>query len=400
MTQARGALDGYVVIETAGNVASAYCGALLAACGAEVIKIEPPVTGDPVRALPPFAKTGAAPENGGMHLFLNANKRSIVLDLDTANGHRVAEQLVAGADVLVVGGSGNHEPLGSDSADLVRAILTWFGMTGPRRNWRATDAIIQSLSGFIYPIGPEAGPPIVPGGYQAQVTAGVTAFIAIITALIGREAGDRGCTIDQSVLEAELAYTEMGPVKHAYDGETSARKGINRFRPTYPQTLYPCAEGTWLGVTTVTPLQWYGACDLIGAPDFAHDPRLQTSEGRNDCWQEVDEVFIRHLAAKRAEEWFHEGQARRLPFALVPTMAELSALDHFQARDVFADFRLPDGDTFQAPAIPWKFAATPLRQGGAAPRLGADTRAVLSERLGMSDAGIGALTAEVSRGAA
>ena len=81
-------------------------------------------------------------------------------------------------------------------------------------------------------------------------------------------------------------------------------------------------------------------------------------------------------------------------------MEELSGLDHFRAREVFADFCLPDGDTFQAPAIPWKFAATPLRQGGAAPRLGADTHAILSERLGMSDAEIAALTAETSRGAA
>lgn len=400
MTQARGALDGYVVIETAGNVASAYCGALLAACGAEVIKVEPPVNGDPVRALPPFAKSGEPPENGGMHLFLNANKRSVILDLDSEAGRRVAEQLAAAADVLVEGGDNTREPLGAENGNLVRAILCWFGTTGPRRDWRATDAIIQSLSGFIYPIGPESGPPIIPGGYQAQITGGVTAFIAIITALIGREAGDRGCTIDQSILEAEITYTEMGPVKHAYDGETAVRKGINRFRPTYPQTLYPCAEGTWLGVSTVTPLQWYGACDLIGARDFAYDPRLQTSEGRNDLWQEVDEVFIRHLAARRAEDWFHDGQARRLPFALVPTMAELTGLDHFQAREVFADFRLPDGDTFRAPAIPWKFAATPLRQGGAAPRLGADTHAVLSGRLGLGDAEIEALAADTLRGAA
>ena len=400
MTAQRGALDGYVVIEMAGTVASAYCGALLAACDAEVIKIEPPQTGDPVRALPPFAKTGEPPENGGMHLFLNANKRSVVLDLNSTDGLRAAERLAAGADILVEGGSGGRAPLGDDAPDLVRAILSWFGTTGPRRDWRATDAVIQSLSGFIYPIGPESGPPIIPGGYQAQVTAGVTAFIAIVTALIGREAGDRGCTIDQSVLEAELTYTEIGPVKHAYDGEKAVRRGVNRFRPTYPQTLYPCAEGTWLGVTTVTPLQWYGACDLIGARDFAYDPRLQTSEGRNDHWREVDEVFVRHLAARPAEEWFHEGQARRLPFALVPTMAELSELDHFRAREAFAEYGLPGGGSFQAPVIPWKFAATPLKQGGTAPRLGADTKDVLAGRLDMDADEIERLADAGMRGAA
>ncbi|WP_416897491.1 MAG: CaiB/BaiF CoA transferase family protein [Minwuia sp.] len=395
-----GALSGYVVIEVAGNVASAYCGALLAACGAEVIKIEPPVTGDPVRTLPPFAKVGAPPENGGMHLFLNANKQSVVLDIGANSGRQAAERLVAGADVLVEVGLEDREPLGQECPDLIRAILSWFGQTGPRRDWRATDAVIQSMTGFIYPIGPEVGPPVIPGGYQAQITAGVTAFIAIVTALIGRESGDAGCTIDQSVLEATLTYTEIGPVKHIYDGEKSVRKGVNRFRPTYPQTLYPCAEGTWLGVSTVTPLQWYAACDLIGVREFAYDPRLQTSENRNDNWREIDDVFVRQLAARRAEEWFHEGQARRLPFALIPTMEELSELDHFQAREVFGTYGLPDGGSFQAPVIPWKFAATPLRQGGTAPRLGADTRTILSGRLGMADPEIDALAASDLRGAA
>jgi crotonobetainyl-CoA:carnitine CoA-transferase CaiB-like acyl-CoA transferase len=395
-----GVLTGCTVVETAGNVASAYCGALLAAAGAEVIKVEPPLAGDPVRAMPPFAQVGAPPENGGMHLFLNAGKRSVVLDLDAETGRQVSERLVAGADILVEGGTGDRALLGEGAPGLVRTILSWFGQTGPRRDWRATDAVIQSLSGFIYPIGPEAGPPVIPGGYQAQVTAGITAFIAIITALIGREAGDAGCTIDQSILEAELTYTEIGPVKYAYDGEKAVRKGTNRFRPTYPQTIYPCAEGTWLGVSTVTPLQWYAACDLIGVPEFARDPRFQTSENRNDNWREIDAVFVRRLAARRAEDWFHEGQARRLPFALVPTMAELSELDHFKARDVFGTYGLPDGGHFQAPVIPWKFSATPLRQGGTAPRLGADTRAVLAGRLGLSDTEIDALAAPGLKGAA
>lgn len=402
MSESRGALDGIVVVEVAGNVATAYCGALLAACGAEVIKLEPAVKGDPVRALPPFAKGVAAPENGGLHLFLNAGKRSVALDLATEKGRALAERLAAGADVLVEGRFGleGTAPLGEGNAKLIRVELSWFGDSGPRRDWRATDAVIQAMTGFLYPIGPEAGPPIIPGGYQAQVTGGLTAFIALMTALIGREAGDGGVTIDQSVFEAALTFTEIGPVKHAYDGERSVRKGINRFRPTYPQTLYPCADGTWLGVTTVTPLQWYAACDLLGIRDFAYDPRFQTSEGRNDLAHEIDPVFIRQLARRPAIEWFHEGQARRIPFALVPTMAELSELDHFRAREVFADYAVPGAGSFQAAMVPWKFAATPLRRGGAAPRLGADTRAVLSSRLGLGADAIEAAIEDSLRGAA
>lgn len=380
MTLGRGALSGVKVVEVAANVASAYCGALLMACGADVIKIEPPKGGDPVRHLPPFAPGVAAPEAGGMHLFLNAGKRSVALDLGNPADRAAAEQLVAGADVLVGGEEATW--LGTGNAGLVRVVLSWFGLTGPRADWRATDAVIQALSGFIYPIGPTDGPPIVPGGYNAQVTGGLTAYIATVGALLGRQRSGQGCTIDQGILEAYVAYTEIAPVKFRLDGEVSVRKGVNRFNPTYPQTMYPCRNGTWLGVTTVTPAQWYAACDLIGVPDFARDPRFQTSQERNDLANEIDPVFIRQLASREAAEWFHEGQRRKVPFALVPTMAEMVDLDHFRAREVLAKYDLPGGGTFTAPVVPWHFQATPVRRGGAAPRLGQHTAEVLGELAG------------------
>ena len=100
------------------------------------------------------------------------------------------------------------------------------------------------------------------------------------------------------------------------------------------------------------------------------------------------------LFAKRtALEWFHDGQARRVPLALVPTMADLADLDHFQARDVLARYEHPDLGTFSAAAIPWKLAATPLRTGGMAPRLGQHSHAVLSGKLGLSGDEIAQLSA-------
>lgn len=380
MTLGRGALSGVKVVEVAANVASAYCGALLMACGADVVKIEPPAGGDPVRHLPPFTPGVDAPEAGGMHLFLNANKRSVVLDLSDPSDRATAGQLAASADIVL--GGEEAVTLGGDVDGLIRVALSWFGLTGPRRDWRGTDAVIQALTGFIYTIGPTEGPPIIPGGYNAQITGGLTAYIAATGALIGRQTSGRGCTIDQSVFEAYSTYTEISPVKFRMDGELSVRKGVNRFNPTYPQTIYPCRNGTWLGVTTVTPAQWYAACDLIGVPDFARDPRFQTSQERNDLAHEIDPVFIRQLASREAAEWFHAGQQRKIPFALVPTMAELADLDHFQARAVLADYDRPGGGTFSAPVVPWHFQTTPVRRGGAAPRLGQHTAEVLAELSG------------------
>ncbi len=394
------ALEGVKVVEFAGGVAVGYCGALLAACGAEVIKVEAPGHGDAVRHLPPFGEGAAAPEASGMHAFLSAGKTSVAINLAAEGGRGLAQRLAGGADIVLEAlGPGQadaaglgHGRLKEQAPGLIMVALSWFGDDGPRRDWAGSDAIAQALAGFIYPIGQKDGPPIIPGGYAAQITGGLTAFIATMSALIGNLSGDDGVLIDLSILEAQTAYTETAGVRHAYDGGVSVRKGINKFTPTYPQTIYPAADG-WIGVTALTPAQWHACCELIGAPELADDPRFSTSAGRNQRADELDTYLVPLFAKRPALEWFHEGQARRVPFALVPTMADLADLDHFQAREVLAKYEHPDLGTFPAAAIPWKLAATPLRRGGMAPRLGQHTHAVLSRTLGLDDDQIAALSA-------
>lgn len=378
------ALDGIKVIEFGDGVAVGYCGALLVACGAEVIKVEPPKIGDSARYLPPFAEYGTAPESSGLNAFLSAGKSSVVLDLTTPDGAGAAQQLASGADIVLEAmGPGNADALGLGfktlsihNPQLIMAALSWFGNDGARRDWAASDAVVQALAGFIYPIGQAEGPPIIPGGYNAQITGGLTAFIAVTAALIGRHTGDDGVLIDQSILEAQTAYTESAGVRVAYDGPPSVRKGINKFTPTFPQTIYPASDG-WIGVTALTPAQWRSCCDLVGAPELFNDPRFRSSEERSNNADTLDDLLIPLFAKRPALEWFHDAQARRVPFALVPTMAELATLDHFQERGVVARFEHPDLGVFSAPVIPWKLAGTPLKQGGVAPRLGQHTKHVL-----------------------
>ncbi|MFP6749269.1 MAG: CoA transferase [Alphaproteobacteria bacterium] len=394
------ALEGIEVVEFGDGVAVGYCGALLAACGAEVIKVEAPGHGDAVRRLPPFGEGVAAPEASGLHAFLSAGKSFIAIDLANEKGRDLAWKLACGGDIVLEAlGPGRAETAGlgharlqEHSQGLIMVALSWFGDDGPRRDWAGSDAIAQALAGFIYPIGQKDGPPIIPGGFAAQITGGLTAFIATMSALIGGLSGDDGVLIDQSILEAQTTYTETAGVRNSYDGAVSVRKGINKFTPTYPQTIYPAADG-WIGVTALTPAQWHACCDLIGAPELADDPRFNTSAGRIQRADELDTHLVPLFAKRTALEWFHDGQARRVPLALVPTMADLADLDHFQARDVLARYEHPDLGTFSAAAIPWKLAATPLRTGGMAPRLGQHSHAVLSGKLGLSGDEIAQLSA-------
>jgi crotonobetainyl-CoA:carnitine CoA-transferase CaiB-like acyl-CoA transferase len=382
----RGALDGIKVVEFGDGVALAYCGALLRACGASVSKVEAPGRGDSVRHTPPFAEKVPSPEASGMHAFLNAGKRSAAIDITHPDGAELAAQLTADADLVLeaLGPTRAEEldlgfsRLNAANPRLTMLSLSWFGADGQRRDWEGSDAIVQALAGFVYPIGEKQGPPMIPGGFNAQITAGVTAFVAVMGALYGALEGDPGVLIDQSVLEAQLTYTETSALRYAYDGAESVRKGINKFTPTYPQTIYPAADG-WIGVTVLTPAQWRACCELIGAPQLIDDPRFRSSADRNMRSEELDPYLIPLFRKRSALEWFHEAQARRVPFALVPTMQDMQSLDHFEFREVLATFRHPDIGSFSAAAIPWKFAATPLARGGVAPRLGEHTVQVLRE---------------------
>jgi crotonobetainyl-CoA:carnitine CoA-transferase CaiB-like acyl-CoA transferase len=375
-------LDGISVIQLGEGIAVGYCGALLAACGANVIQVEPP-GGDSTRFLPPFAPDTGNPEASGMHTFLSAGKQSAVLDLDAPESLNVVRRLLDNADVVLDGlKPGRTDVLGLGHANIrhtnpkLNAVsLSWFGVDGPRRDWAGSDAVAQALTGFIYPIGAKEGPPIIPGGFNAQITGGLTAFIAAMNALIGTLSGDPGAYVDVSIAEAQATYTETSGVRAAYDGARSTRNGLNIFAPTYPQTIYPASDG-WIGVTVLTPAQWRSCCELLGAPELIDDPRFRSANARYENANALDPCVVPLFRKRTALEWFHEGQARRIPLALVPTMEDMLALDHFQAREVLATYEHPDIGKFTAATIPWKLGRTPLKRGGIAPRLGEHTELV------------------------
>ena len=138
---------------------------------------------------------------------------------------------------------------------------------------------------------------------------------------------------------------------------------------------------------TLTPLQWRECCKLIGANELIDDPRFATSKDRNDRADELEACLVPYFRKRTAAFWFHEGQARRVPLALVPDMHEFSELDHFQERAVLACYEHPDFGGFKAPTVPWKLSATPVLSGGRAPRLGEHTNDVLSALAQSRDVG-------------
>ncbi len=355
------------VLELGSDAGLEYCGKLFADFGAEVIKFEPP-GGDPRRGVPPLLDVGGGRMESGTFAWLNTNKRSAITDaarvralLDTADVLLDARPLAE-----IEAGPLAHADLRPAYPGLTIVALSWFGESGPYRDFAASDATVRALAGLVHLVGPVNGPPILasPDG-QAGYIGGLAAFIAASAGLYGREAGSR--RFEVSTHEALAAVSEYETAV-ALSGLGRQRNGVNRFGRNYPVTIYPTRDGL-LGVTVVTPAQWRGFCAMIGRPDLAEEPRYSINVDRIIHADELDAIFRPLLAARTADEWFQLGLRHKLPLCIVPTMRELLCQPIHRERGVFAPVRIGEA-TFEAQVLPQHLTRTPPRRGGTAPLAG------------------------------
>ncbi|MCK8785966.1 CoA transferase [Roseomonas sp. NAR14] len=367
------------VAEVGGGVALAYAGKLFADFGAEVLKAEPP-EGDPLRHAPPLVEAGEGAESA-LFAWLNTNKRGLIADPARLPG------LVADCDVLLdARPRAEREALPLAPRGIALA-LSWFGDSGPYRDFAATDTTCRALSGIFACTGPAEGPPAMLGGIAGEVVGGLAAFNAVAAHLLGGPPGGplggpaadgQPARLELSVHEANIAIAEYQATQGLTNPEVERRHGVNRFAPTSPLGVYPCREG-WLGVTVVTPAQFRAFCDMIGAPELGRDPRYVMGIERLQHADALEALFAPHLAQRTAMEWFEEALRRRLPFAVVPDMAGLLATPTHRARDAFQRVRIGDAE-FEGPTLPQRLTRTPPLATGTAPRLGEHDASPLAAR--------------------
>lgn len=331
-------LAGRVVLEVSGDVATRYSGKLFAEHGADVVQAYTPDNRH-------IGRGGVASQ--AYAAWLDAGKRRM-------NG------AAAPPDVIIAGqypdDIARAERLWEQlDRQPVLLALTWFGQTGPYANWRGSDVLIQALTGVAYAFGEPDAAPTLPQGHAPQVVAGVTAYIAALAALIGRDQGlERVRRVDVNVHQAHMCLSEHGGPGFAATRVHSARRGVNRYFPVYPQTIFAAADG-WIGVTALTPQQWQGFCELIGLPALARDARFTTTDLRMAAARELDVILGDALKRFKVEHLLIEGQKRRVPMAPVPTPAELFETPHWRERGSFRRFAGPEnGMNFEAPAMPFR----------------------------------------------
>jgi crotonobetainyl-CoA:carnitine CoA-transferase CaiB-like acyl-CoA transferase len=333
-------LSDLVVLEVSGNIATRYCGKLFAAHGARVLQ-----TYHPDNTGAGYGGTATA----AYAVWLDHGKdTSATLPIPPADlviaGQTAAE--IAAAEAMIAGMT--PRPL--------LLALTWFGPTGPYAAWAATDGIIQAMTGVAYAIGEKDGPPVLPQGHAPQIVAGAIGLIAALSGLMGRRAGHHVDRVETNVLEAHLCFAEHAGPGFYKGGPASQRRGVNRYMPVYPQTIFPSAD-SWIGVTALTPPQWQELCRMIGLPDVAEDSRFATTDQRLAACDTLDAILAPALSRFPTAWLLEEGQRRRIPLAPVPDMQGLLDTPHWRERGSFARF-----DGFEGPAMPFRLH----RRGSAA----------------------------------
>lgn len=370
-------LAGMRVVDFTSMIAGPYCTRLLADCGAEVLKVEEP-HGDHMRSRPPL-RDGHSTYFG----HLNAGKKSVALDLKSAEGREAAKRLVAASDVVVENfRPGVMKRLGLDYAtlsaakpDLVYCSISGFGQTGPRAGQPAYAPVIHAASGFdhtqfTYQAGStQAGhdKPAKTGIFVADVLAAVYAFGAIQTALIGRLRHGNGRFIDVALMDSMINLL-------VFECQEAQFPSKDR-RPLYVPMR---ARDGFVIVAPVNQRNFEQLADAVGCPEWKADPRFATVAARTTNWDALMAAIEDWTATRAARDCEEMLMAAGVPCSRYLSVAEAMADPQLAARGSLAT--VTDGaGSFLVPNPPFRFDDGSVGVGPEVPALGADTEAMLGQ---------------------
>jgi crotonobetainyl-CoA:carnitine CoA-transferase CaiB-like acyl-CoA transferase len=374
------------VVDLSEGVAGAYGTRLLAAWGADVVKVERP-GGDPVRWLGP--RLGESPDGSLLFAHVNAGKRGAVLDARTEPGCRAILGLVERADLVVESAApGWWRERGVDFAklceerpELVVCSVTPFGQDGPRAQWRTTALTAAASGGQMLLCGDEDRPPLKTAGFQAEYQAGLHVFAASITALLAAKRTGIGDHLDLSIQEVQAACLEAaGPIAMVR-GSDSTRTG-NQLRAVWG--LYATADGH-IGVSAMAR-QTASVYRCIGHPELAEDASFGNLLLNPEMNSLVEALMSEWCGARTSAEIFAEAAKERAPFSLVATPEDLLASRALAEAGFWREVQHPVVGRHRLTGVPFDIDG----YGGEvrrAPLLGEHTAEVLAELEGQGEPG-------------
>lgn len=379
------ALEGVKVVEMGQLIAGPFCGKTLGEFGADVIKIEAPGAGDPLRNWR-LIKEGTSV----WWQVQSRNKRSVALDLRQKEAQDVARQLIAEADVLVEnfrpgtleGWGMSPEELHAINPGLVILRISGYGQTGPYRDLPGFGVIGEAMGGLRHLTAEPGRVPVRVGVSIGDTLAALHGVIGVMMALYHRKVnGGPGQVIDVALHEAVFnimeslipEYSAFGAVREAAG---SALPGIA------PSNAYPCQDG-WVLVAGNGDSIFKRLMAAIGRQDLADAPDLADNAGRVQRVAEIDAAIGAWTQARSVQTVMDELGAARVPAGKVYTAKDIAEDPHYQAREMILTQRTRDGFELQVPGVVPKLSLTPGTVRSSAPHVGDDTDAVLAE-IGLS----------------
>jgi len=388
------ALSDVRVLDLTWHIAGPYCTKLLADYGADVIKVERPGEGDLSRSMGPFFKDDPHPEKSGLFLFCNTNKKSITLNLKSARGKKVIEELVSEVDVVVESfrpgvlerlGLGYHA-LERINPGLVMTSVSNFGETGPYRDFKASDLILYGMGGAMNPCGLPDREPTKKALTAVLFSCGSTAALATMLALYASKIQGLGQHVDFSLFEAQAGSIDRrmsNLVAYAYNQEITPKEDP-RERYGFPLGVQPCADGHW-EVTGIGTL-WPSVGKMMGMPDLVNDPRFNTpvAQLKPGHREEFYAVFIPWCFEHTKRECVEMGQKAGVLCGPLANMEEVLNDPHFRDRKFWAEIEHPFTGKLTYPGRPIYAEDMPWVIRRPAPLLGEHNEEVYCERLGYS----------------
>ena len=380
-------LTGVRVLDVSQVMAGPYCCMLLADLGADVIKIEPPGTGDQTRGAMGFKMKGS--DSMGF-LNMNRNKRSVTLNLKSKAGKEVFFRLVKTADILVE----NYRPgvmkkLGIDyptlkniNPGLVYASISGFGQTGPWANRPGFDLMAQAMSGVMSVTGYPDGPPVKAGVPVADIGCALFAVYGILSAYIGKTKSGEGQFIDASLFDSALAFSIWDTAQYWGTGIEPYKLGTANHMSA-PYQAMRASNGYFVMGATNQKL-WALLCDKINRNELVEDDRFKTNPLRLANREELAEELEKSFITKTSEEWVDLLLSGGIPAGPINTYPEAFKSEHGKHRQMRMEIDHPVEGKIPNIGFAVKLSGTPQQIQRHPPLLGEHTNELLAE-LGFSD---------------
>ena len=389
------------VLELAHSLSGAFCAKLLADQGANTVKVEPPGWGDPARREPPFINGIPDPDSSTIFLAFNTNKRGITLDIEQPQGRELLLRLVADADVLIESYPPGHlesldlgyQVLRETNAKLVVSSITYFGQTGPYRDYQGGDLVVQALGGFLNAVtGSADRPPMGTTLEQMEITAARNGAIAIMAALLQRRQSGEGQQIDLSTMEAAVS-TPSGLIQpYSFTGRSPKRGGSDG--NVMDGMHLPTKDGEVTLTTAGTggrPMEAWS--EFLDEPRLL-DPKFATRPSRLENWEELHILVAPKLALWNNLDLMHETMARGLVIGLVQNPQQVVDSPHLAERGYFVEIDHPEAGSLKYPSPGFLMdEENPMEGSKAAPTLGEHNSEILGGELGLSAEELGQLRA-------